>query len=227
MSDAGEIPKSGFADKIADLVNKLAGPMADEAGMMLGDRMRVYRVKNWISTLQKTQRLLDAAGLPANAVPPRLFLPITEACSVEDNDTLQELWAGLLASASQQADALSPSFIETLKQLTPVEARYFDKVYNSLLDAPGHGSPLTVEIHPFSFRTSSGAPAGVAVDTYERLGLIRREYEVTMRTRAIRLTFSDLDADLAEPEIGYTFKLTLYAERFMKACRGPRRSGNL
>ena len=30
MSEAGEIIKSGAVEKIADLVNKLAGPMADE-----------------------------------------------------------------------------------------------------------------------------------------------------------------------------------------------------
>jgi hypothetical protein len=43
MTDAGEIIKSGAGEKIADLVNKLAGPMAEEVGMMLGDKVRVYR----------------------------------------------------------------------------------------------------------------------------------------------------------------------------------------
>ena len=33
--------------KFSDLINKLAGPMAEEFGMMLGDKVRVYRVKNW------------------------------------------------------------------------------------------------------------------------------------------------------------------------------------
>lgn len=36
MTDAGKIIKSGAGEKIADLVNKLAGPFAEEAGMMLG-----------------------------------------------------------------------------------------------------------------------------------------------------------------------------------------------
>ena len=49
---------AGMWDKITDLVHKLSGPMAEEAGMMLGDKVRVYRVKNWINTVRKTERLL-------------------------------------------------------------------------------------------------------------------------------------------------------------------------
>jgi hypothetical protein len=45
MTEAGEIIKSGAAEKIADLVNKLDGPLAEGAGMMLGDKFKVYRVK--------------------------------------------------------------------------------------------------------------------------------------------------------------------------------------
>ena len=78
MNDAGE--------RIADLVNKLAGPLAEEVGMMLGDKVRVYWVKNWIKTVEKTARLLREAKPPANAVPQRLFLPIMEA----DRDQLLE-----------------------------------------------------------------------------------------------------------------------------------------
>jgi len=64
--------------KFSDIINKLAGPMAEEFGMMLGDKVRVYRVKNWIKTVEKTERLLREAGLSAHAVPPRLLLPIMQ-----------------------------------------------------------------------------------------------------------------------------------------------------
>jgi abortive infection alpha-like protein len=61
-------------------------------------------------------------------------LPIIEACSVEDNETLQDVWAGLLATASQDTDAISPSFVETVKQLTPDEARYLKRVQEIVLE---------------------------------------------------------------------------------------------
>ena len=118
-----------IADKVADLVQRLTGPLADEVGLMIGDKVRVYRVKNWINTVKKTERLLCEAGLPANAVPPRLLFPIIESCSIEDNETLQDLWAGLLATASQETDSVSPAFADTLKQLTPAEAQYLEQLY--------------------------------------------------------------------------------------------------
>jgi hypothetical protein len=105
-----------------DYLRRLAGPAADQIGYMLGDKAWEYRANNLISTTKRTRRKLNEAGLSVNAVPPRLLLPIIESCSVEDNDTLQEMWAGLLVTASQESDSMSPSFVETLKQLTPVEA---------------------------------------------------------------------------------------------------------
>jgi Abortive infection alpha/Protein of unknown function (DUF2806) len=109
-------------------LHKLAGPAVEEVGLMIGDRVKVYRIKNLIATTQKTRRILEDAGLLPNAVPSRLLLPIMDTCSVEDNEDLQQRWAGLLASASQESDSFSPSFVETLKQLTPREAKLLDRV---------------------------------------------------------------------------------------------------
>jgi Abortive infection alpha len=172
---------------------------------MLADKVRVYRVRNWIRTVQKTERLLREAGLSANAVPPRLLLPIMEASSVEDNETLQDMWAGLLATASQDTDAVSPSFVETLKQLTPDEARHLQRVCVNILHNP---------------KTSSlyeGKPPQVTFDTYERLGLMRREYELTWPgPEPLQL------ARIALREIDYEYTLTVYAANFWQACQGPR-----
>src|ERR1035441_9392519 len=99
LSDAAEIVKSGAIDKIADLVHNLAGPLTEEVGLIMGEKVRAYRVKNMISVFQKTKKMLSNAGLPESAVPPRIFLPILDASSLETDESLQDLWAGLLASA--------------------------------------------------------------------------------------------------------------------------------
>jgi len=66
----------------------------------------------------------------------RLLLPIMEASSVEVNETLQDMWAGLLATASQDTDPVSASFAETLKQLTPDAARHLQRMYANHLQMP-------------------------------------------------------------------------------------------
>jgi len=224
MSDAGEILKSGAVDKAADLLHKLAGPMFEEFGAMLGDRVRTYRVKNLVRTVQITEKLLRDAGLPANAVPPRLLLPIIENSSVEDNEFLQKLWAGLLATASQQTDSVSPSFVETLKQLTPDEARYLEHVYMTLLESRNREPTGSMPITPYAFTERWGAPPGVSADTFERLGLIRRDFDVRLQyrnTRGRQPSSVDEALDALEPEMRYQFVFTQYAVSFLEACHGP------
>jgi hypothetical protein len=222
MSDLGEIVKSGPADKVVDLLHRLAGPMFDEFGAILADKVRVYRAKNLVSTMRKTERILREAGLPANAVPTRLLLPIMEASSVENTETLQEMWAGLLATASQQTDSVSPSFIETLKQLTPDEALHLEVVCQETLKSQEKehltdGTELV--LWAFGARIFVGpkgfdVPQGVYPDTYERLGLIRRTYEVKSH-------FDAWEAKVSSEVDGW-YEFTEYAIRFLDACHGPR-----
>lgn len=121
-----------------------------------------------MKTFQETERLLRDAGLQANAVPLRLLLPIVENSSVEDNDSLQELWAGLLATSSQQADAVSPSFVETLKQLTPDEATHLKRVCEALKESRKNRLAANMPITLYAFTKAWGAPVGVPADTFER-----------------------------------------------------------
>jgi len=225
-----DLLKSDAGGKFADLISRLAGPLADEVGMMLGDTARVFRMKNWVKTLQKTEQILKQAGLSPKAVPPRLFLPITEACSIEDNESLQDKWAGLLATASQETDTVSPAFVETLKQLTPDEARYLDGLYDSLKSSHVRLSLVKRPISPYAFSARGDAPANISADIYERLGLIRRDYDVKVKIPTNKLinARSVSDAlrviDDTEAELRYQFLMTGYAVQFLEACHGPQES---
>lgn len=213
-----------ITDKVADLVQRLAGPMAEEVGLMLGDKVRVYRVKNWIRTAQKTERLLREASLSPNAVPPKLLLPIIENSSLEDNDSLQELWAGLLATASQLNDSMSPSFIETLKQLTPVEARHLEEI-SKTVTLPGRGGPTTnMPIPPLSVHRAGGAQPGVSSDTFERLGLIQRDIDVRLKNPNWSREPNSIGQaiDSIKTEMRYQFVFTKYGSKFLEACQGPK-----
>lgn len=221
MSDFGEILKSGPVDKAADLLQRLTGPMFDEIGAIFADKVRVYRAKNLVSTVRKTERILREAGLPANAVPPRLLLPIVEASSVENTEILQGMWAGLLATASHQTDSVSPSFIETLKQLTPDEARHLEVILQESLKTY-HKERLTdgtqLVLWAFGVRQFAGprefdVPSGVYPDIYERLGLIRSNYEVN--------SYFDPRDEKVSSEVDGWYEFTEYAVRFLDACHGP------
>ncbi len=177
--------------------------------------------------MQKTERILRDAGLPANAVPPRLLLPIVEHCSVEDNETLREMWAGLLATASQQTDAVSPSFIETLKQLTPDDARHLERVRaETLLNRQKLNLAPDMPLPSWVFSNNWSLPRGVTSDTFERLGLIRREFDVKLHNTNRTRQPSSIDEalDLVEPDMRYRFVFTQFAFSSLEACHGPLKS---
>jgi hypothetical protein len=120
MGDIGEIAKA--VKPLVENLARLTGPMSEELGLFFGDKVRAYRHSNATTIVDATVKGLEATGKPVDPVPPRLLLPILDAASLEANPSLQEMWSGRLASASLEKDSMSPSFIETLKQLKPDEA---------------------------------------------------------------------------------------------------------
>jgi hypothetical protein len=144
-----------------------------------------------------------------------------EASSVENTEVLQEMWAGLLATASQQTDTVSPSFIETLKQLTPDEARHLEIICQETLkslkkERLTDGTELV--LWAFGARSYIGpkefdVPPSVYPDIYERLGLIRRNYIVHSH-------FDGFEAKVSSEVDGW-YEFTEYAIRFVEACHGP------
>ena len=77
---------------LGDLLRKIAGPLADEIGESLGVWARHYRFRLGLKMLQKTQRMLRESGITPQAVSPRLFLPILDSASIEDDEDLHSRW---------------------------------------------------------------------------------------------------------------------------------------
>jgi hypothetical protein len=227
--EAVDLLKSGAADKTADLIHKLAGPLCEEVGVFLGEKFRAYRTKNVSRIVEKTEHILGTAGLPVNPVPPRLLLPIIENCSVQDDEILQTLWAGLLATASHQGNSTLAAYIDTLKQLTPDEARFLEKLYADLDFNVHFRRVREMPIYPDQFLPRKGKPVQVSPDNFEHLGLFRRDAVVSMRHQSYRVnqasTLEDAVDILAasEPETGYSLVFTRYAVSFVEACHGPRK----
>jgi hypothetical protein len=206
VNDLSKLASPGAADKLMELVLKAFGPSVEQFGLIGGDLVGEIRWNNLRRIAARMQKKLEQAERKPKTIPPRLLVPILQSASVEDDDTLQEMWAGLLATASQERDKLSPSFAETLKQLTPDEARYFDKLYRFRKENARNPNFPDRTISPLTFSEQAGTPRGVSAETFERLGLIGRDYGLTQKEN-----FDEMD-------VGYLFKMTDYAMKFMKAC---------
>jgi hypothetical protein len=136
MSDVLGIAKviEKMADPVIALLQKVAGPAAEEVGLTLKDAVHVYRVRRAYRLAEKFATFCSRTRVQPRQVPLRILLPVLDAASVEDDETLHTMWANILAAAATPGAKPKPypAFIETLKQLSREEAVFFNAVYDDL-----------------------------------------------------------------------------------------------
>ena len=201
------LAKEGL-DPVKGLLQRVAGPLADEVGESLALMARPYRIRLSLKMLQKTQRMLSEAGVAPQAVPPRLFVPMLEAASIENDEDLHTKWSALLANAASSPDKVHPSYIEILKQLTPADARFLDRLYIATIDT--------------RFRQLKGLLGedqfGIPFQNIVRLGLVQTTYQVD----GMKVDMRHGDDPYVSGDMDEDHRLTDFAVGFIEACRAPK-----
>jgi Abortive infection alpha len=213
---------------IGDMLRKIAGPLADEMGESLGVVARHYRYRLAVKMYQKTERMLTDAGINPHAVPPRLFLPMIENASMQDDEELHTRWAALLANAAASPDSVHPSFIEVLRQLTPRDAHLLDELYDSCVEKRRRTVQPWVETITWAERErriAAGENPKESFDNLIRLGLIDTQYELDADKIKVKMPRSGVEGVLAgvmvDAKLDSDDYLTDFAMRFVQACRAP------
>jgi len=114
-------------------------PAFEELGKMMHDKVRVWRLTNILKIIEKAKGKI---GYDENSdsitINPKVALSIIENASNEDNDEIQEMWAGLFITANSEiTDDSNNMYVNLLKQLTLSEARYL-KYACSNIEALSH-----------------------------------------------------------------------------------------
>ena len=129
------VDAAGKALDVKGLTNKLLGPVFEEVGAMLADevRIRMHLPRN-IKLLQRVKLILEEEKIRPKSVNLKVLLPLLDATALEDDETMAERWASLLASAAnpKHESGLESSFIEILKQLPPAHAYLLDVFYEQI-----------------------------------------------------------------------------------------------
>jgi hypothetical protein len=118
-----------------DLFESLVGNPCRIAGGMLSDHIYAWRLMNRIRILDRVAKRLKGRVIDPKTMPAGFLIPLLDACGDSEDETLQELWAGLLAGAATNADNQSPIFIRVLRDLSADDAKWF-------LDASTRPDPL-------------------------------------------------------------------------------------
>lgn len=132
------------AETAKEFLFKIIGLPLEKTGEIISDLLDVYlgikvkelRYKRMVDTILKTRQYLKDKGVDPRIVPLKILHPLLESATLEDDENMQGKWASLLANAADpiQSDDIHSSYIEILKQLTPIEAKILDVYYTMYLD---------------------------------------------------------------------------------------------
>ena len=135
-------------------------PIAQVSGIV-ADRLRFVRWKRLMVMADEVDRVLGRRGIvEIRAVPPKLALPILEDGSLEDDESLQALWTGLLANAMDpnfQAE-LRTAYVDIIRSITPRDALILQDFYEVL---KREGKLGLAELGGFFVTKEQGSPSQV------------------------------------------------------------------
>ncbi len=122
-------------DGAKEYVGKIFGPIA-EVGDLLTEKIRFYRWKSSLETMDRARIIAHERGLDVNEVPFRKLVPLLEKSSLEEPDSpLIDKWASLLALASHDEDKVSVSYIDILSRVDLASIQLLDRTVSDDLVA--------------------------------------------------------------------------------------------
>ena len=114
-----------LSDAVAGLMNDILRPGAKVAGGAIEDYVKARRLSRWVKLLEGFKAKCEKAGVDPAKLPESMLLPGMEAAKDVDDPDLQEMWQQLMANAAANESAQQPLYIDTLKRLSPADARVF------------------------------------------------------------------------------------------------------
>jgi hypothetical protein len=122
--------------EIERFVGDVTGSARKELGAWFGDLIRLRRFNWTLRACERAQEELRRRGRDPKEVRLNVLLPLLDAAAMEEDESMADRWAALLANAADPATpAVPPSFPEVLRQLTPLDAKLLDFVVNYNVDS--------------------------------------------------------------------------------------------
>lgn len=126
ISSAIDKTTEGTLKGIGEFLTLVCKPALGEFGYLLQDKVRNWRLNNVVKMLTKAKGKLEyKEGSLEVKSHPRIAISIIDKSSYIDDDTVQEMWAGLFASSCNKdgQDDENLLFIDLLQKLTFSQAK--------------------------------------------------------------------------------------------------------
>lgn len=116
---------------ISKFFGKICMPAAEEFGLLLRDRVTLFRLKNLENIVNKAKkRIGDNEVSISGDTDPRIIKEIIEEGSWASDDAIQSMWAGLISASAQDGKSNNDCliYVDLLKRLTPFQARLINGI---------------------------------------------------------------------------------------------------
>lgn len=207
------------ATQLFGFISDILRPPAKELGGLLADKVRWYRFRTQVEIMLSAKEHIDKLGLKTQKIPVKLLANLLDKCSWEEDENMKARWASLLVNFATERKKSGPniSFTNILSQLSPVEAKFVDLMYDEIQWPARRASRRTP-----SYQTTSGLAklinltieeAYIICDNLIRLNLIQA-----------KLAFKPEERDISFSKIqpAYdTVTLTYLGNEFVEKCRVP------
>ena len=123
----------GVVDGTGAFLGKICLPAAEEFGLLLRDKVKAWRNNNFIKIAEKTEEIIERTNHDEKpSVHPRILIKTYEEGSWTDDDLLQKMWSGLLASScfDDKSDR-NIVYLDSLSKMSSSEARLFNYICKS------------------------------------------------------------------------------------------------
>ena len=129
-----------------NFLNRVFGGLVEDSVGIVADKIRFYRLNNYISLCERATAKMREKGISTDTVtktvPPKIAMPLIEHATMEDDVSLQDYWAQLLANA------MDPNFesnverrhVSLLSEMEPLDLRILDTICLQYQSESKHGA---------------------------------------------------------------------------------------
>ena len=197
---------------VGRVIGEPIGVLAD----VLVDRLNLFKAERAVLLNERWVAFMLEHGITEpRPVPLRLAIPIIENASLEENDTLFNLWTNLLVTGSNpnQPGGIKAAFIGIIQGMDPLDAKVLDVVYRGLMPLGASRATFTVVTRQLIKYIRKNWPDEIS-DTDVRVSI-----ENLMRLRCIQPFMQDKELPIPDPHTRRTHKelvsLNYGSERFV------------
>jgi len=161
---------------LASFLDGMFGNVVSNSVGLVGDKLAYYRLEKAIALQQAVDQKLRERGVAKRHVPVAFGLPIIEKATVEEDPSLQEKWANLLANARDATydRPLRRNFTSMLADMEPIDSQILDLIVREhLADKKRTDRTLFVRDKIVEHTSLPGGVVENAVRNLIRLGLFK------------------------------------------------------